>query len=83
MFNFFNRNQNCQVNESDDPYQDVTSLIDQLNDAMKDLKRDPEYKHLRLYVQSGNIVDPRSPKLMIGFWEQGARSFKVIYPPEY
>jgi len=61
------------------PLARVEAAVDELNYALKELRKEEEYRRYRAWVRQ---ADPRcglSSKVMIGYWDANVSRFIVMY----
>jgi len=59
------------------PYERATLAVDELNAALKELRKDEDYKNIRPFTTSYNPVTKKRGQVVLGFWRDG--NFDVLY----
>jgi hypothetical protein len=59
------------------PYERTTQAVDELNAALKELRKDEDYKNIRPFTTSYNPVTKKRGQVILCFWNDG--KFDVIY----
>jgi hypothetical protein len=77
VFNFLRRKPAETVQVS--PIERVTAAIDELNLAMKELRKEDEYRHLRPWVRPGDARTRSPARVMLGYWDSDTARFVTVY----
>lgn len=59
------------------PYERATLVVDELNAALKELRKYEDYKTIRSFTTSYNPVTKKRGQIVLGFWRDG--NFDVLY----
>jgi hypothetical protein len=77
MFNFFRRKPEPETIVP--PLMWVEHCIDQLNEAMRELRKEDEFRHLRPWVRPGDARTRQAAKVMLGYWDTEGGRFVTVY----
>lgn len=59
------------------PYERAIQAVDELNAALKELRKDEDYKTIRTFTTGYNPVTKKRGQIILGFWRDG--NFDVFY----
>ena len=64
-----------------DPIVRTQEALKELNEALKELRKDPEQRHLRIFVTSYDPATRCPPTPLLGYWNGVSGGFTTVYDP--